>query len=194
MHSQGAWPEKIMQPSLQTCAHQVTLIFKVSKNDAPAGCTYFKIMHLAAKLCTPGAIILPKQGAASPSTPVLPPAELPPQSGGLQVSLPSNQTACFPFRLSRSVSDHFLFLTWPLTQPMRAWDRVLPSVKFELGEGVPQCGQLTPRPPTQTTSPPKRGVVSGTGGTEPWLGKMGAMCTLNFEHCLYQLRAPKNLF
>ena len=67
---------------------------------------------------------------------------------------------------------------------MRACNREIPSVKFELGEGIPQCGQLTPRPPTLTTPPPKThplpswpwGVVSGSGGTEPGLGKMIYQC------------------
>ena len=41
MHSQGTWPWKIMHPALQMCAHQVMLIFKISKHSAPAGCTHF---------------------------------------------------------------------------------------------------------------------------------------------------------
>ena len=44
-NSQGTWPVKVMHPALQTCAHQVILIFTVTKNGAPGRYTQFKIVH-----------------------------------------------------------------------------------------------------------------------------------------------------
>ena len=55
MHIQSVWLWKIIQLALQTCAHGILSIFTVSKNGAPAGCTYSKIVHPAAKTYTPGA-------------------------------------------------------------------------------------------------------------------------------------------